>query len=439
MSRLEGAPPRTNPPAAGLPPREYLFGLTMHGVKLGLQNITALLEAAGNPQDRYRTIHITGSNGKGSVAALLHAMLQAAGYRVGRFTSPHLIDLNERFQINGVQIPEPALEAQIRFFQQAATRLENPPTFFELNTAIAFRWFAEEQVDLAIIEVGMGGRLDSTNVITPIATAITSIDLEHTEYLGDTLEAIAVEKAGIMKPGVPAVLGVVAPGPRAVIEARAREIGAPLQVLGRDFHYKLSGTTWEPMIAFNSSAMTCKKAPLSLAGRYQGSNAAIALALAEHCRRALPAVREAHMLEGLATARWPARMERVLMHPPVIIDVAHNVAGARSLREIFFRCVVVLAVSSDKDAAGMIEALAPLADPLILTEFTGKRALSLHALCAAAGARPFVRAPNLTEAIARGVALAADGCPLLLTGSIYMAGEARRILNVHYGAPPLEF
>lgn len=419
--------------------RAYLDRLAMHGIKLGLDNIRTLLAAAENPQDTYPAVHVAGTNGKGSVLAMLQAMLCAAGYRVGRFTSPHLLDVTERFQINGVSIAEPALAENIAFFREAAQVLSHPPTFFELNTAVAFRYFAQQQVDIALIETGMGGRLDSTNVLSPIATAITNIDLEHTAYLGDTLAAIAGEKAGILKPGVPAVAGALHPEALAVIAARADMLPCPLQQLGRDFSVELHGPPWDQRITYNSASLSLHEAPLRLAGRYQGANAAVALALAERLSQSFSRLETPLLQQGLATALWPGRLERVLDEPPVIIDVAHNVAGARQLTDVFNTAVVVMAVSADKDAAGMVDQLAPLAEPLILTAFTGSRALPVTTFSAAASRHPHRTAPTLREAIAMAWPLATPARPLLITGSIFAAGEARRILMDDYGAPPPQF
>jgi dihydrofolate synthase/folylpolyglutamate synthase len=426
-------------PADSASQRAYLDTLAMHGIKLGLDNIQALLAAADHPQASYPTVHVAGTNGKGSTLALLQAMLCAAGYRTGRFTSPHLLDVTERFQIDGVSIPESALAENIAFFREAAQALPHPPTFFELNTAVAFRYFAQQQVDIALIETGMGGRLDSTNVLTPVVTAVTNIDLEHTAYLGDTLAAIAGEKAGIFKPGVPAVTAETQPEALDVIRHRAALLHCPLEELGRDFSFTLHGPPWDQRITYNSAGLSLHEAPLGLAGRYQGANAAVALALAERLAPRFPRLDNAALLQGLATAHWPGRLERVLDDPPVIIDVAHNVAGARQLTGIFNTAVIIMAVAADKDAAGMIALLAPMAEPLILTTFHGTRALSVDALSAAAAHHPHRTAPSLREAIAMAWPLATAARPLLITGSIFAAGEARQILMDEYGAPPLQF
>lgn len=419
--------------------RQYLFDLTLHGIKLGLENIQALVHAAGDPHLAVPTIHVGGTNGKGSVCAMTSAMLQAAGYRVGRFTSPHLIDVSERFLIDGEPIPEAALEENIEFFRMACTRMEGIPTFFEMTTAIAFRYFAQQNVDVAIIEVGMGGRFDSTNVVSPVATAITNIDLEHTAFLGDTLAKIAFEKAGIIKPGVPCITAETRPEAFNVFTRRAAEEGAPLLQLGRDFRAETSGSPWAQRVRFSSADLRLEEVPLALPGRYQGENAAVAVALASQLVDAFPLLTAAHITKGLATASWPCRLERVLDDPPVYIDVAHNGAGARKLAELFEDCVVVFAASSDKDRNEMLAALRPIARHLILTEFDGKRSTPVGELAALLEPGSFEIKTPLSEAIKRGLELATPACPLLITGSIYAAGEAREYLIREHHAKPLQF
>lgn len=419
--------------------RQYLFDLTLHGIKLGLDNIQALVHAADAPHLAVPTIHVGGTNGKGSVCAMMAAMLQTAGYRVGRFTSPHLIDVSERFLINGEAIQEEALEENIAFFRQAAAAMDRAPTFFEMTTAIAFRYFARERVDVAIIEVGMGGRFDSTNVVAPVATAITNIDLEHTAYLGDTLAKIAFEKAGIIKPGVPVVTAERRPEAFDVFTSRAAEEGAPLLQLGRDFHAETSGSPWAQRLRFSSADLRLEDVPLALPGRYQGENAAVAAALASQLMVAFPDLNAAHIARGLATVSWPCRLERVLDTPPVYIDVAHNGAGARKLAELFDDCVVVFAASSDKDTAAMLAALQPIARHLILTEFEGKRSTPAQQLAALIEPGTCQIVTPINDAIRRGLELATLACPLLITGSVYAAGEAREYLIREHGAKPLRF
>ncbi|GMV94834.1 MAG: dihydrofolate synthase [Candidatus Hydrogenedentota bacterium] len=420
-------------------PRDYLAGLEFHGIKLGLDNIRLLLDAASNPHRDYPVIHVAGTNGKGSVVAILDAILRAAGCTVGRFTSPHLIDVEERFLIDGVPMPADALDSEIAFFEGIAATMPNPPTYFELCTAIAFRWFSQKKVDIALIEVGMGGRFDSTNVVDPTACAITNIDLEHTAYLGTTVEAIAFEKAGIIKRNVPVVVAERQPAALKVILDRAAEENSAVLRIGADFHYALHGDPFAQTIDYTGSRLVIKDTPLALAGRYQGDNAATALALAELLMDPYPSITRDAVYEGLASVRWPCRMERVLDDPPVILDVAHNPAGMRRLAADLPNCVVVLAISADKAAAPMIEALDPVAEELILTQFAGNRATPVESLRQAAGSRPCRVADSLETAIAMGLAAASEHRPLVITGSIFTAGQARQILTSRYGAPPLRF
>jgi dihydrofolate synthase / folylpolyglutamate synthase len=421
------------------PLRQYLFDLTLHGIKLGLDNVQALLHAAGEPHLAYPTVHVGGTNGKGSVVAILSAMLTAAGYRVGRFTSPHLIDVSERFLVDGVPIPEAALEENILFFKQAAQRMPQCPTFFEMNTAIAFRYFAQENVDVALVEVGMGGRFDSTNMVKPIATAITNIDLEHTAFLGDTIAKIAFEKAGIIKAGVPVISGETQREALEVFGKAAETANAPFRRVGKDFDFLLDGTPWEQRFSYKSKTLELNNIRLSLPGQYQGPNAAVATALAEEIATTFPELTKGGIETGLATAAWPCRLDRVLDSPPVIIDVAHNTAGARRLSELLDDCVVIFAASSDKDVAGMLEAIRPGARHLILSQFKGKRAKPVKELEAILDSGTYHTSTTLAEAIEMGLAMAGDDVPLLITGSIYTAGEARQHLIDEYDAPKLSF
>lgn len=421
-------------------PIEYLFSLELHGIKLGLENIRNLLRASGDPQRNFPSVHIAGTNGKGSVVALLDSILRAAGYRTGRFTSPHLVQVRERFLVDGAFITPDALNECIEHFREIARKSGNTPTFFELNTAIAFRHFHKARIDVALVEVGLGGRFDSTNIIIPEVAAITNIGLEHTRYLGDTLAKIAFEKAGIIKKRVPVVVGEELPEPLGVIEGRAAELDAPLTRLGRDFAVRLSGGTFDQAVSYTSDGLQIDNARLALPGPYQAQNAAVAIRLAEVLMAKFRVIDEAAIRTGLKSAKWPCRLEKVLESPAVIVDVAHNGAGARELATALRgKAVIVLAIASDKDAGVMIDALAPSAAPLILTEFDGHRALAVNDLRVAAGSHCHEIAPTLEEAVARGMGMASTEKPLVITGSIYTAGQARKLLVERHGALPMEF
>jgi dihydrofolate synthase/folylpolyglutamate synthase len=418
---------------------EYLASLELHGVKLGLENIRHILKALDSPQDAYPTIHVAGTNGKGSTVAVAAAIAAAAGYRVGRFTSPHIIRTNERFLINGEPISDSALDRQLGLLRNIAGEMEYPPTYFEMTTAIAFNWFRESDVDLAVIEVGLGGRLDSTNVITPKAAAITNIELEHVAYLGPTLGHIAREKAGIIKQKVPLVLGAVNDEAKAAIMEVAALREAPVRILGDHFTYELSGDAFARRFSYKSARLSIDSTPFSLPARYQGENAAVALAVMEQMTAVLPRIDESAIRAGLGSVRWPCRFEKVLDSPPVIIDVAHNPAGAEKLAgELATRAIVVLAVSSDKDMRRMGELLAPVAEEFIFTQFSGPRATPAESVKTASGL-PGSVVPSLEHALEIGLAKASADTPLLITGSIFTAGEARQLLVEKHGAMPLLF
>ncbi len=421
-------------------PREYLFSLEHHGVKLGLETIEYLLDSAGRPERLYPKVHIAGTNGKGSVSAFLYSILRAAGYRTGRFTSPHLIDINERFYVNGAAISDDELDNQIDFFRTIAeARHWWPPTFFEVNTAVALRWFAQCDVDCAVVEVGLGGRFDATNIIVPRVAAITNIDYDHMRYLGDTIAEIAFEKGGIIKSGRPLVVGETKPDALDVIVARAADMDAPVSLAHRDFSYDVNGPSTALTLDYRGR-FKLDNAPLGLVGRFQGENAAVAVALAEAlAAESFSDIGADAVTAGLESARWPCRLEKVLDDPPVIIDVAHNPAGARKLAAEVADCITIMAVSRDKAADKMIQALAPVSHTLILTQFSGHRALPVERLSSAARAHPHRCIPTLDAAIAEGVETASASHPLVITGSVFTAGEARGLLVDKYGAAPPAF
>lgn len=422
-------------------PVEYLYSLELHGIKLGLDNIRRLMDAAGKSYKQYTTIHVAGTNGKGSVTAMLDAMLRAAGYRTGRFTSPHLVSVRERFLVNRTLIDPVDLDRHIDYFRMLAEHLDITPTFFELCTAVAFRHFAEQKVDVGIIEVGMGGRFDSTNLVEPEVTVITNISLEHTKYLGNTLEKIAFEKAGIIKAGIPLVLGESTPGPANVILQRAAELAAPVRRLGHEFRVSSEGRPRAQRLSFAGGGLHLDRVRLGLPGPYQIFNAGLSVAAALELRAICPGLTNTAIEKGLALAKWPCRLERVLDDPEVIIDVAHNAAGAQELaRALEGPCIVVLAVSSDKDATAIVTALASRAHTMVLSQFDGPRALPAADLAAHAHALIHERVDALPAAIARGMELAREAqLPLVVTGSLFTAGQARKLLIDEYGAASMEF
>ncbi len=408
-------------------PIDFLFSLERLGMKFGLENINALCEALGRPERAFRSVHIAGTNGKGSVTVMVETALRAAGHRTGRYTSPHLVRLEERFVIDGREITTDALREVLARVQHAldglmrAGTLTACPTFFECATAAAFLLFRDAHVEVAVLEVGLGGRLDATNVVQPLVTAITSIDFDHQAQLGDSLAAIAREKAGIVKPGVPLVCGPVPAEARAAIEEMCAQRQAP--VVHAD----------APLLA----ARGFGGITLALAGRHQRDNAAVAVALLDQLAARGVSVPDAAIRVGLTDAAWPARLERRSHRGrEVLLDAAHNPAGARALashlQESGWTGVTLLfGAMRDKDTRGMLAPLAPFCARVVCTTAPGERAATATELAAAARqvVPPHVSVEAIDDpAAALAHALAAGG-RIVAAGSIFLIGPLRDILR----------
>lgn len=419
---------------------DYLFGLEFHGIKLGLNNITDLLNAVGDPQNHYPTVHVGGTNGKGSTVAFLDHILREAGYRVGRFTSPHLISLNERFMIDGSPIDDSDLESLIDSFRLHAERVNLSPTFFEMNTAITFQYFADQKVDIALIEVGLGGRFDSTNVIIPELSIVTNINLEHTQFLGDTHEAIAFEKGGIIKPGVPVVLGNLGDAEGIVLRGIADKQNSVKVELGVDFF--MNTTEHVGQYDIRGSYWNIEGVSLPLSGEHQAENATVAFAAAELLSVGFKKLNSRVAATGLTNTQWPCRMETVLDSPEVIIDVAHNPAGAETLVDALGRdAIMIVSVAEDKESAIMISSLSRCAKHIFLTRFDGARSVDPNFLAqhVPSGVANTV-VEDFNGAIDAGITMAErKGYPLLITGSLFTAGQARAYLIEKYDAPAMKF
>ncbi len=426
---------------------QYLYGLRWFGAKFGLQNTFKLAALADNPQDRLKFIHIAGTNGKGSTAAMLESIYRAAGLRVGLFTSPHLVAFSERIQVNRRLIPETevarlveetqALLAQgwgARTRDGSAAESHHPaggnhpplpgdehPTFFEAVTVMALRYFAEQRCDLVVWETGLGGRLDATNIVTPLASLITNIQFDHQKYLGETLASIAGEKAGIIKPGVPVVTGTEAPEALRVIEDAANRQHAPLTVVP----------------ASRAHAPPLDTLQLPLLGEHQKMNCAVALAAVQALAPRLP-VSESVVVQGLSRVHWPGRLQLVTRPSgqKVLLDGAHNVGGAEmlaaALRQHFpaARPTLVLGILRDKDWAHMCQILAPLAGRVVLVPVHSERTAEPHGLaevCHQANPRArVVECPSLGEALRE-----TDSDPFVtIAGSLYLIGEAMELLHL---------
>jgi dihydrofolate synthase/folylpolyglutamate synthase len=414
-----------------------LYGLERFGIKLGLDVIRDLLARLGNPHEAFPAIHVTGTNGKGSVCAYLASVFRAAGHRVGLYTSPHLVRFNERIRVDGEMIREEDVarlygEVKPHAAAMAARSETDQPTFFETTTAMAFRYFAERRVDVAVVEVGMGGRMDATNVVHPDACAITRIGLEHTENLGRTVERIAREKSGILKRGVPAV--TVDQPALAVIRARAEELGCPLTVVGRDVRYSRLGFDLDGQDVLFEDGLTLETR-IPLLGAFQPENAATAFAIALAVREKWNLTKAA-IAGGLSAARWPGRLQVVRRDPTVIVDGAHNpsaaAALAESLQELFpgRKVTFVVGVLNDKDLAGIADSLGPLAAKVVATKARTPRAFEPEEVRKAFEAHaPGSLAPDAKDALTRAIGSAAKEDVIVVTGSIYIAGEALELLG----------
>lgn len=413
--------------------REWLSSLEQFGVKLGLETITRLLDELRHPERTYAVAHVGGTNGKGSVAAMTAAALDRAGLPAARYTSPHLVRLEERFVIGGRQVPASDLDRALDDVRdaveglQARGALEVHPTYFEVTTAAAFLLFARAQVRVAVVEVGLGGRFDATNVVRPEAAAIVSVDFDHERQLGTTLAQIAGEKAGIVKPGAELVLGHLPPEAEAVVESAAAAAGvAPRRVREVAVEARLAGDRYE--ITARTAAAAYGPLRLALAGRHQVDNAIVAILLLEALAARGHAVSAAAIEAGLAGARWPARLEWI-EHADgrVLVDGAHNPAGARALASYLIESgrsplPIVFGVMQDKDVGAMLAALAPVARPLIATRAPGGRAADpavIAARAASLGLEAVVE-PVIDAALARA---RVAGNPICVAGSLFMAGE----------------
>ncbi len=368
---------------------EFLYALQKHGIKLGLETMRTLLDRVGNPHRSLRVLHIAGTNGKGSTAAMVASVLQQSGRHVGLYTSPHLVEFRERIRVNGCMITEHAVEDLIARLRAALyDGLE--PTFFEMTTALAFLYFADSAVDVAVLEVGLGGRFDATNVVEqPLACAITTIGLDHQEYLGRTEEAIAFEKGGIIKPFVPVVIGRMGQEAERVLRRIAQNRSAPLWQLGRDF---AMGGNRPDRLTYHGVTRVCEDLSCGLAGRHQWDNAACALAMLEAVGRAGIDTDVVAVRDGLRTVSWEGRLESIEGYPQVVLDGAHNPAAAHVLAEYLkdfaighppARIILVWGMMRDKDHRGFIAPLLPVVSEIVLTQATLARSATVHELRAA--------------------------------------------------------
>jgi dihydrofolate synthase/folylpolyglutamate synthase len=411
--------------------------------RLGLEPVRRLLARLGDPHAGLRVIHVAGSKGKGSTVLLAESVLRAAGLRVGAFTSPHLESWTERFRLGGREVEGGQLAAAVERVRPhvEALRAQDPeraPTFFDATTAVALQLFREADVDLALLEVGLGGRLDSTNVVDPVVACVTSIELEHTERLGTTHAAIAREKAGILKPGVPVVAGELPAEAREVVRARARELAAPVAWLGHEVRVEVRAGPLETLPIRIEDGDFAAEAQLRLLGRHQAANAALAVACVRRAAALDAPALAAAVRRGLAEAVLPARAELLRRRPAILVDAAHTVASARALARVLEtiphrHARLVVSISSDKDVAALLAELLPGVDQVTATRAEPARSLEPAAVAAAVRAAaptlPVSVVPNPHLALRAAADGLGPGDLLCVAGSVYLAGIARRVLR----------
>jgi dihydrofolate synthase/folylpolyglutamate synthase len=410
---------------------DYLTRLEVTaGWDLKLERMRAAVARRGHPERAWPAVHVAGTNGKGSTAAMVEAILRASGRRTGLYTSPHLVDFTERMRVDGRTIPRADVVALVDELRADLDEAGIALTHFEFVTLMAFEWFRRISIDVGVIEVGLGGRLDATNVIAPAVTAITHIALDHEEYLGRTIPEVAGEKAGILKPGVPAVLGRLAPEAEATVLARAAAVGAPVLRAGHDGELSEAGGA----LAFRGPDVAWSGLRLGMPGAFQRANAEVALLVVAALRDRLRCDEDA-VRRGLAAAVWPGRLAVVRRAPLVLLDGAHNPAGAAALaRELpgllaGQAATLVFAVMRDKEWRGILDRLLPHVRRVVVTR-VGPRGAAPDDVAAAIADRVPVRVvEDAAAAVAETVAAAGPDEAVLVTGSLYLVGAAYAALS----------
>ena len=410
-----------------------MYSLRRFGIKLGLDTIRNILKGLGNPQDCFECIHVAGTNGKGSIASALSSILHASGYKVGLYTSPHLVRFNERICINNRRISDKDVVASY----DAALSVpqgEREPTFFELTTAMALYEFARQKVNWAIIETGMGGRLDATNIINPAVSIISNISVEHKEYLGNTISQIAGEKGGIIKEQTPVVTGAKQKSAVSVLKKIAAEKSAPLYRFGNEFRVRRdkAGT-----FTYFGIENVWKKMQTGLSGNYQVDNAALVLAACEILNAGKTNIELGHIKAGLVQNTWEGRLEVVSTSPLILVDGAHNLVAAKNLSKFLSenfadrKITLIIGILDDKPYSAMLRSLLPVCDRVILTRSKIDRALSPEKLCDTA--KKFIRdvkiIPDIGKAINHAVNTVSGNDAICIAGSLYVVGEAKEELE----------
>lgn len=413
-------------------------------INLGLERMLQIMERFGNPHKQFKSVHIAGTNGKGSTAVFMANALNEGDYRTGLYTSPHLEKFNERVRIGGELIADHEVEeisAQIKDTAQGLPA--GDLTYFELTTALAFIYFARQKVDIAVIETGLGGRLDATNIIDPLLSVITPVALDHADYLGDDLAAVAAEKGGIIKKGVSLVMGRQEVEAEKVLRKIAIQRDSRVFTFGSDFDFIISE---DGGIDFRGMSRNIKNIGISLFGKHQQENATLALASLDLLSTNGYNISEEACKKGIKETFWPGRFEAICENPCIILDGAHNPAGAARLAEALnekfegSKGIIIAGFMDDKDYCGMLNVLVPFASRIILTRPDQKRSFDpetgLEEVKKVAGKCPVQVIPHMKDAINKGIMLAKDKRFIIITGSLYGIGEARGILKEEFFACP---
>lgn len=415
----------------------YLESLGAFGIKPGLQRIELLLKKLGQPQKKTQFVHVTGTNGKGSVTSMLTNIFKSAKLKTGNFTSPHLVKWNERININGVSVSDEQLAEAIEKVKVAADEvgtLLEPPTQFEIITAVAFYLFAQAKLDIVVLEVGMGGLLDSTNVIEPLCSVITNVSLDHTDKLGDSLQELAEQKAGIIKTNIPVVTATEGEV-LTVVQTEAVKKNAKVYLLGKDFSVTIQESSFaQQQFTFNYGQNSYSYM-ISLAGKHQVDNAALAVMTALLVSEKYSSITQQTIKEGLSQTRWAGRLEQIEDKPIVIVDGAHNLASAKVLRKAiddYFssqKICFVLGIMKDKDIKGIVDVLVQKQDILLATRADDStRAAQPEDIVKHTSAQSFTFA-DVEKAIDKAKELALKDGVVIIAGSLYLVGQVKALQN----------
>lgn len=418
--------------------KSYIDDLDASKIDLGLERMSRLFEKLGHPDKKFKSVHIAGTNGKGSTAAFIASVLSCGGYRTGLYTSPHLECFSERIRIDGKEIDVAVMDDIAGAVGNAAKLLPSgEPTYFEFATAMAFEYFARNRIDIAVVETGLGGRLDATNVTNPLVTVITPVSMDHQKHLGDSLEEIAREKGGIIKDAIPLIIGEQESAVARLLESMAKIKNAPAYLSGKDFSAMYSGGNSIDYCGIN---ITLKNVELTMCGNFQRGNAAAAIAAVEILNSGNYCLNEEAIRSGMRSAFWPGRFEFLSRDPDVILDGAHNPAAAKiladSIKERYGgkKGIVVAGFMADKDIGGILGEILPVSSRLILTKPNDERAfdpqvkaLDSGPLSARVDDCRIEIIPSVKEALDRTSIIAENKDFILVTGSLYMVGEARSI------------